>query len=119
MSRLEVGCPAGVEIGSLEARPLGCRCRIEGSTILEPAGTPSLVNFCYGAYTACPTWRADKEAVWAGDHDAITASNRQARREAPDYRRARAEAVRRRIQAWEEGDDETAIRKVGSQPWRR
>lgn len=113
--RLEVGCPAGVEIGSPDARPLGCRCRVESHTILEPEGTPSLVAFCYGAYTQCPSWRADKEAAWAGDHDAVTASNRAAAREAPDYRRARAARVARRLEAFREGNDALAERKVGSQ----
>lgn len=105
MPDLTVDCPAGVQIGDLQARPLGCRCRIEQHTLLEPEQTPSLVRWCYGDYTQCPTWRADKEAVWAGQGDAITASD-EANRKRWDF--AQAERARQRLEAFQAGEDHVA-----------
>ena len=42
------------------------RCGVEG-TVLTAAGDPmSVSTFCLGDHTNCPSWRAEREAQWAG-----------------------------------------------------
>lgn len=36
-------------------------CRIEDSEITAGTEPSSLVSYCMGNYTECPTWRADRE----------------------------------------------------------
>lgn len=57
-----IKCPAGVFVAETIRGP-ACRCRItqETLTVVENAGT--LRAFCAADYKACPTWRAEKEAI--------------------------------------------------------
>lgn len=66
-----VTCPAGVRIGQRDGSP-ACRCAIEESIISAESDGSSLLGYCMGdgslrrpGYTACPTWRTQREADWA------------------------------------------------------
>lgn len=56
-----VACPAGAEVGQTP-RGEGVLCRIEHSVLPVIGHTRSLVSYCCGDYTACPTWRAKRDA---------------------------------------------------------
>lgn len=45
----------------------GVYCKIERHTLDARKGREptSVMNFCCGDHTACPTWRAEKERIWA------------------------------------------------------
>lgn len=71
---LEVVCPAGrkVELGA-KGSP-GCRCGIERSLIDGHSDPSSLLAYCMGdgspgrpGYTACPSWRAQRDADRRGE----------------------------------------------------
>lgn len=57
-------CPAADFLGE---RPAGTTvfCGVEESLIESMRDPHTLRSFCYGDYTACPTWRDHKERVWA------------------------------------------------------
>jgi hypothetical protein len=57
-----VVCPAGKFV---RETTLGsaCRCVIEQATIAEGDSPVSLLDFCFGDYTACPTWREEKRRI--------------------------------------------------------
>jgi hypothetical protein len=66
-------CPAAQVLGVTPADGLTVRCSVERSLITERESPSSLANFClhdagdsHGGYTACSTWRAEKERVWHG-----------------------------------------------------
>jgi hypothetical protein len=63
---LPVVCPAG----SLQSSPEGdsCWCGVEQASISAALSPSSLTSFCLSNYVDCPTWRAEKERVWAGSH---------------------------------------------------
>jgi len=59
-----VECPGGEFVGeALEGS--GCHSRIEHSGIFASTSPRSLIAYCMGDYRTCPTWRAEKERVWA------------------------------------------------------
>lgn len=99
-----VGCPAGLPLGSPESRPLGCRCRIEHQTLLEPAATPSLASYCYGDYTQCPTWRTEKDAIALGEGSAVAMLDRIQEQSATGMQRAVAAAQHKNFLAQQEGE---------------
>lgn len=55
-------CPAGKFV---RETTLGsaCRCVIEQTTIAEGDSPVSLLDFCFGDYTSCPTWREEKRRI--------------------------------------------------------
>lgn len=56
----DVGCPAGTCSGG-RAVYCGIECHL-----IEAAHEPStIMRYCAGDYTQCPTWRAEKERAWA------------------------------------------------------
>ena len=57
------GCPARAGTGVL--------CRIEGEVIDGRRNPATIARYCTGDNRACPTWQADKEAVWAGRRGAL------------------------------------------------
>lgn len=56
-----VACPAGAEVGQT-ARGEAVLCRIEQSILPVVGHTRSIVSYCCGDYTGCPTWRAKRDA---------------------------------------------------------
>jgi hypothetical protein len=60
----QVTCPAGAPIGEA-LRGSGCACRVVQEPVLSSTDPSSLVQFCLADYCLCPTWRAEKEAIWA------------------------------------------------------
>lgn len=58
--RRATDCPAGACVGETP-RGVAVRCRIEGALIAEGDSPGSLVEYCMGDHTACPTWRAERE----------------------------------------------------------
>lgn len=52
----------------------GVRCRIERTTLLADLDPSSLLAFCCGDYTTCPTWRRMREAEWASRDRALDAT---------------------------------------------
>lgn len=63
----DIGCPAGCPAlaGS------GVLCRVEHHVIDGRLNPYTLRDFCLGEYKACPTWRADKDAVAEGRRGAL------------------------------------------------
>lgn len=61
--RRPVNCPAGVRT-SVEGIP-AVRCGIEDSKIDAAHDPSTLLHHCMGDYMGCPTWRAEKQHVWA------------------------------------------------------
>jgi hypothetical protein len=72
-----VTCPAGVFFHSESGPPMefegarlivldnpAVRCKIEKSTVDAATSPSSLLRFCMGSYTACPSWRAEQENRW-------------------------------------------------------
>jgi hypothetical protein len=109
--KLCVGCPAGVGFGAMHARPLGCQCRIEGSTLREPEAATSLASYCYGDYTQCPTWRSEKEAIWKGEPGAVAMLDREWEASATAMQRVVASAQHRNFLAQQEGEvDDDLVR---------
>jgi hypothetical protein len=51
-------------IGYTEDAPT-FECRVELSLINARSSPNTIVNFCCGDYTQCPTWRLEKERQWA------------------------------------------------------
>jgi hypothetical protein len=60
-----VVCPAGTPVYET-ARGSGCRCAIEQNTLTAHDDPSSLLNFCFGAYIFCPTWREEKLRIEEG-----------------------------------------------------
>jgi hypothetical protein len=60
----DVKCPAGQSCMA----GAGVLCRLEGLPIVANEQPTSLQAFCLNeeGHTQCPTWRAEKERVWAG-----------------------------------------------------
>lgn len=58
--RREVECPAGCYVGATP-HGSGCYCRLESTLITEGENPSSLASFCFGDYTRCPTWRAERD----------------------------------------------------------
>lgn len=79
-------CPAGQPIFE-SGRGSGCRCSIEGSSLLAQTEPTSLLVYCLDRYDACPTWREEKGRVASGDH--VELAERQ-----PDVRRNAGQWVR-------------------------
>lgn len=66
-------CPAAQQLGVNGENGLTIRCGIERSLITERESPSSLANFCLagteaadGGYSACSTWRAERERLWEG-----------------------------------------------------
>jgi hypothetical protein len=59
-----VTCPGGEPIAETAAGS-GCECRVEQNALVASRDPSSLTQFCLADYCACPTWRAEKERVWA------------------------------------------------------
>lgn len=59
-------CPAGTFV-ALTDRGAGCLCNVEGEVIAEGASPSSLTAYCFGDYTACPTWRLEYQRVQEGN----------------------------------------------------
>ena len=58
-------CPAA-DVLTEDPDRFALRCGVEG-TVLSAAGDPMSVHtFCVGDHTRCPSWRAEREANWAG-----------------------------------------------------
>lgn len=103
-----VTCWAGRQIGDERERPLGCRCGVEGTRIMEPSGTPTLARWCFGDYTACPTWIAEKDAIREGFTGAVQASDVKIKQEVTETQRQVALGQKRRMEAFEAGEDDVA-----------
>lgn len=58
----DVQCPAGTAVGGD-----GCVCAIERLRIDGRRNPDSIQAFCLGEYTACPTWRAERDRIDAGE----------------------------------------------------
>lgn len=54
----KIECPAGELVSRFG---IGCRCRIEHSTITAAENPSSLDRFCMGDFKQCPTWRAERD----------------------------------------------------------
>lgn len=62
---LPIVCPAGDGVGETP-KGSACRCRVEEDNLLTTGEDPSsLLKFCLGRYQSCPTWRTEKERIWA------------------------------------------------------
>lgn len=58
----KIVCPGGELV--LESRGgVACRCRVEHSTISARENPTSLLRWCMGAYTTCPTWVEEKKKL--------------------------------------------------------
>jgi hypothetical protein len=57
----EVVCPAGTRCHL----PNGVVCAVEESFISAEKEPSSILSYCAGRYTTCPSWRAEKENRWA------------------------------------------------------
>jgi hypothetical protein len=57
----KVGCPAGTKCHL----PLGVECAVEESFIDAATEPSSILAYCAGRYTTCPSWRSEKENRWA------------------------------------------------------
>lgn len=58
-------CPAGTAVFET-AEGSACRCKVEEQTITFLRDPSSLVNFCMGLYTLCPSWQAEKGRIEEG-----------------------------------------------------
>jgi hypothetical protein len=56
-----VVCPAGTRCHL----PNGVICAVEESFINASTEPSSILAYCAGKYTTCPSWRAEKENRWA------------------------------------------------------
>jgi hypothetical protein len=63
-NELEMRCPAARLVGERDGAPL-VECHVEKSLIGVRENPNTVVNFCAGCYTDCPSWRAEKERTWA------------------------------------------------------
>lgn len=52
----DVVCPAGQRVGDA-----GVHCSVEQHVIDGRRNTESVAGFCMGAYTECPSWRAQRD----------------------------------------------------------
>jgi hypothetical protein len=59
-------CPAAVVLSATPGREMTLRCGVEGTIITADGDPMSVASFCCGDHTACPSWRAEREANWAG-----------------------------------------------------
>ena len=88
----DIRCPAGTLVGDD-----GCLCAIERGVIVGRRNPTSIEAFCLGEFETCPTWRAEKERVWAHQDvelaDRRPAHARDARARVAE-RRARMERAR-------------------------
>jgi hypothetical protein len=72
------GCPAAQMLGSVRGDNVpGVRCRIEHNTlslatdprtILRWCSQPAVASDTRNGYVQCPTWRYEKQRIWAGQH---------------------------------------------------
>jgi hypothetical protein len=68
-----VACPAGELVNSGGPRGMVVRCAIEHSLNSEYENPSTLARWCLSAEgcTECPTWRAEKERIWAGQRSPV------------------------------------------------
>lgn len=93
-----VQCPAGEYVGETPGGT-ACRCRITKDTIDSVSEPTTLNRWCFGDYSTCPTWRADKEAHWASRSNRDLLGGDGNYRVADDFERQRAALAEERREA--------------------
>lgn len=63
-SRKESPCPAALTLS--HSPDTQVRCGIERTLLAERTDPQSMLSFCFGDYTACPSWRVQRESDWSG-----------------------------------------------------
>lgn len=95
-------CPAGRFIAMTRDGTAGCLCAVEGEPISLASQPASLVDFCFGDHTRCPTWQAERRRVMAGRRTPL----------------AEISLARPRRELQPVGDDESVLAIEGERPGR-
>lgn len=90
MQPADIECPAGELRGECSVY-----CSVETQPIDGRLNPDSVQAFCAGAYTACPTWIAEKERIAAANNTPLAEQGRNDRVRAFDRKVARQQRLQR------------------------